>query len=306
MPRDTTPLLAAAGSLPGSNVLHDHPAFLRASHSPWECIPQTYLVRLRALVLTFLTGSGIMAFYYKFTEFRDHPIWYLLFHFGSLSFVLSLIWHLITFAWTFTHLYYPELEGLDGGIESLIVRAMSLPSNMGSPRKQFRFTMFYSTTTVFSFMNAIAYWFVTRQHNPDATTTDGPFTDLFGVGWFKAFAMFSLYTTPALVMIIETMFFNSIKRPQALGAHFIGLVVLSGLYLGWASLGGHLTGCYPFYWLNPDHVGSKEAVAAYCIGFIGLAPLMFVLKQGFIGLREGLTNAPARMREVVRETFVDN
>ena len=58
-----------------------------------------------------------------------------------------------------------------------------------------------------------------------------------------------------------------------MGSHLLGLSSLSGLYLGWAALGGYLTGCYPFYWLNPDFVGSKEAVAAYCMGFVALAPL---------------------------------
>ncbi|KAJ6781661.1 hypothetical protein PWT90_01411 [Aphanocladium album] len=303
MARDTTPLLAAVGSLPGSNIIQDHPPFLRASHSPWNWIPQRLLVKLRGLVVAYLTGTGIMTAYYKLTEFTDHPKWYLLFHFGVLSFILSHFWHLVTFAWTFTHLYYQTVDDVDG-VEGWFIRLMSLPSNMGNLRKQFNFTMFYTTTTAFSFMNAISYWFVTRPHNPDATSTEGPY--LLGEGWFKSFALFSLYTTPAIVMIVEILFFNSIKRPQALGAHLIGLSSLSGLYLGWATLGGHLTGCFPFYWLNPEFVGSNEAVAAYCMGFVGLAPLMFVLKQGFIGLREGLTNAPSRMREVVRETFMDN
>lgn len=41
---------------------------------------------------------------------------------------------------------------------------MSLPHNMGSLRKQFYFTLFYSTATVFSFMNSVIYWFITRVH----------------------------------------------------------------------------------------------------------------------------------------------
>lgn len=42
---------------------------------------------------------------------------------------------------------------------------MSLPDNMGSLRKQFYFTMFYTTANVFSFMNSTIYWFITRQQN---------------------------------------------------------------------------------------------------------------------------------------------
>ncbi|TQV93680.1 hypothetical protein V2A60_004149 [Cordyceps javanica] len=307
MARDTTPLLAAAGSLPRpNNHLQDHPPFLRVSHSPWDWIPQRLLVKLRALVLVFLTSSGIMACWFKFTEFRDHPIWFLIFHFGTVSFVLTLVFHIIVFFWAFTHLYYPVVEGLEGPIESCIIRIFSLPSDMGSPRKQRCFHLFYTTTAVFAFMSAFLYWGVERPHNPRATVIGGPLTDLFGEGWFKSFAIFTLYTMPAIVMIIEIIFFNSIKRPQKIGSHVLCLSWICAMYLGWAALGGHLTGCFTFYWLNPKFVGSMEAVALYCVAFIGLAPLMFVLKQGFIGLREGLTNSPPRIREVVRETFVDN
>lgn len=46
----------------------------------------------------------------------------------------------------------------------------------------------------------------------------------------------------------------------------------SGLYLGWAAIGSVLTGVYPFFWLNEDEVGSREAVVANCIGFVALSP----------------------------------
>lgn len=71
-------------------------------------------------------------------------------------------------SWTFTHLYYPDPDGVQGGVESWIIRAMSLPANMGSLRKQFYFTLFYATATVFAFMNSSIYWFVTRQHETAA------------------------------------------------------------------------------------------------------------------------------------------
>ena len=59
---------------------------------------------------------------------------------------------------------------------------------------------------------------------------------------------------------------------QALGYHFLGLVFNSGLYLAWAAVGKALTGTSPFFWLDEAEVGSKEAVTAYCIGFVCLAP----------------------------------
>lgn len=60
---------------------------------------------------------------------------------------------------------------------------------------------------------------------------------------------------------------------QAIGSHLLGLVFLSGMYLGWAAIGKLLTGWFPFFWLDFEQVGSEEAVTAYCIGFVILAPL---------------------------------
>lgn len=52
--------------------------------------------------------------------------------------------------------------------------AMSLPSNMASLRKQFYFTMFFTTTTVFAFMNSTIYWFITRQHHSGSGPEPSP------------------------------------------------------------------------------------------------------------------------------------
>jgi hypothetical protein len=60
---------------------------------------------------------------------------------------------------------------------------------------------------------------------------------------------------------------------QAIGSHVLGLVFFSGLYLGWAGIGKALTGWYAFDWLDKSIVGSEEAVTAYCIGFVFLAPI---------------------------------
>jgi hypothetical protein len=51
---------------------------------------------------------------------------------------------------------------------------MSLPRNMASLRKQFHFTMFYTLTVVFAFMNSTIYWFITRAHNLDDDSGDAP------------------------------------------------------------------------------------------------------------------------------------
>lgn len=38
-------------------------------------------------------------------------------------------------------------------------------------------------------------------------------SDLFGEGWFKAFVLINLYGVTSVIMMIEILFFNSIKRP---------------------------------------------------------------------------------------------
>ncbi|RCI10033.1 hypothetical protein L249_8736, partial [Ophiocordyceps polyrhachis-furcata BCC 54312] len=307
----STPLLAAAGSLPSLNVLQDHPPFLRVSHSPWGCIPQNVLVLLRGAYLVYLAAVAAMIGHYKLTEESEDSQWRHFFDFALISYGLVMLYHAITFSWTYTHLYYPDADGVQGGIESWIVGAMSLPRNMGSLRTQFYFTLFSAATTVFSFMNTAIYWFVTRQHDeaggeflvssaafselardgslpsPDARVMD--VSDLFGEGWYAAFCLFNLYGVTSGLMVLETLFLNSTKRPITLGSHFLGVMVLSGLYLAWAALGHSLTEWYPFFWMDEEEVGSKEAVTLYCIAFVLLSPIMYTLKLGFVGIREGLT-----------------
>ncbi|PTB43626.1 hypothetical protein M441DRAFT_135928 [Trichoderma asperellum CBS 433.97] len=282
---DSTPLLIGSGSLPGPTVLQDHPVFLRASHSPWFCIPQNVLVFFRGLILAYLVATGCLILNYELTEDTTLSNYRLFFDFAIISFVLVLLYYIITFCWTFTHLYYPDVEEVDGRLEWIIISMMSLPRNLASLRKQFYFSLFYTTTVVFAFMNTVIYWFITRPHDIETA----PVSDIFGQGWFKSFCILNLYGITAIIMIIEILFLNSIKRPFSIYAHIFSLLVLAGLFLAWAAIGRAATGVYSFFWLDPQEVGSQEAVAAYCIGFVLLAPICFIFMQGFVGIRESLT-----------------
>ncbi|PHH92910.1 hypothetical protein CDD83_3741 [Cordyceps sp. RAO-2017] len=329
----STPLLSAAGGLPGPNVMQDHPAFLRVSHSPWGFIPQNVLVALRGIVLAYLTATAFMIGHHKLTEESEVGQIRHLFDFGLISYGMVTLYHLMTFCWTFTHLYYPDADAIRGGVESLLVRAMSLPSNMGSLRKQFYFTLFYAVTTVFSFMNTAIYWSVTRPHegggageallmaaaasdvptglgevasSSTMTTIEGPFSDLFGEGWFTVFVLCNLYGVTSGFMVFETLFLNSTKRPIAIGSHFFGVMFHAGLYLAWAAAGKALTDAFPFFWLDEAEVGSKEAVTAYCMGFVLLSPIMYTLMLGFVGIREGLTRPGSEQAVGEAREDVDN
>ncbi|KAH6610042.1 hypothetical protein Trco_000062 [Trichoderma cornu-damae] len=313
---DSTPLLGASS---GTIILQDHPVFLRVSHSPWRFIPQNVLVFFRGLILAYLIATAIIVANYELTVDPNLTNWRLLFDFALISGVMVLLYYMITFSWTFTHLYYPDAEDIDGGIEWCIISIMSLPRNLASLRKQVYFTVFYTATVVFSFMNTFLYWFITRPHDLETSSiaitgqgnpgkgemwdeaprplADAPFSDVFGQGWLKAFSIVNLYGVTSIIMVIEILLLNSIKRPLAIGAYILGVMILAGLYLGWATIGHAATGVYAFFWLDKAVVGSQEAVTAYCIGFVLLAPLAFVFMQGYVSLRESLTQRRTILQE---------
>ncbi|EFY95902.1 hypothetical protein X797_010896 [Metarhizium robertsii] len=308
----STPLLSQNG-LPAPVIMQDHPVFLRCSHSPWRWIPQNALVGLRGCVLAYLVATSVMTGHYKMNveESEDSPLANM-FDFSLISYAMTFMYHLITFAWTFTHLYYPEPNEVEGRAERWIIKTMSLPRNMASQRKQFHFNLFYIATTVFCFMNSTIYWFVTRQHDAGdaanvaskvaanvigasvnmssaATLPDTPFSDLFGEGWFTGFMKINMHAINSCIMTIECLFFNSIKKPHAIGSSILCTAALSGLYLVWGGIGKSVSGKFPFFWMDEEQVGSKEAVSLYCTGFVGLSVMMFALMHGFVGIRESLT-----------------
>ncbi|KAK0767133.1 hypothetical protein N5P37_000866 [Trichoderma harzianum] len=322
---DSTPLLVGSNELSaGRALLQDHPVFLRASHSPWCFIPQNVLVFFRGLILAYLIAASILVLNYETTDAAPGETnARLFFDFAIISGAMVLLYFIITFSWTFTHLYYPDPEEIEGGIESWVVNVMSLPRNLASLRQQFYFTLFYITTVVFSFMNTVIYWFITRpydlENNDNGGTGDDdngngnngngdgngflaaapntPFSDIFGEGWLKAFAIVNLFGITSIIMVFEILFLNSIRRPSTISAYLFALMVFAGLYLGWAYIGHAATGIYPFFWLDPAEAGSQEAVTAYAIGFVLLAPIMYIFMQGFVGIRESLVRPHVIIQE---------
>ncbi|KAK1251268.1 hypothetical protein MKX07_005823 [Trichoderma sp. CBMAI-0711] len=331
---DTAPLL---GNRPA--LIQDHPVFLRASHSPWSLIPQSVLSFIRGSILAYLTVAAILILNYELTNppLNANPSdpgdsdpndpgpdpndpsfstiaqtvtnWRLFFEFPIISFGLVLWYFVVTFSWTFTHLYYPDADDVDGRVEYAIIRLMSLPRDLGNARYQFYFTLFYFVTVAYSFMNSAIYWFVTRPHDlvhvvlglfsqgcPDqvklwdatAVTLAGPFSDIFGEGWLRAFVLINLYAVTPGIMVTEVLFLNSIRRPNGIGGYLFALLVFAALYIGWAFIGHAATDVWPFFFLDTAQVGSTEAVVAYSIGFVLLAPIAFIFMQGFVGVRESL------------------
>ncbi|KAK1964445.1 hypothetical protein LY78DRAFT_704380 [Colletotrichum sublineola] len=331
----TTPLLHGHADLddvhglptPASyGQIQDHPAFLRACHSPWRCFPQSLLCWVRGGVVVYLTGVGAMVLDYKLRQESPYSNWRVVFDFSVVTFSLLLAYHALVLGWTYTHLYHPQIEETRTGWEYWALRALSLPHDMASLRNQFYFTLFYTVTTVFTFMNTVVYWFVTLAHDdrgtgepPQPQPSGGstvsymigdslnyewtrledahndephePFTEIFGKGWFKAFVILNLFGITSIISLFEIFYLNSIKRPWAVGAHTLGVIFFAGLYLGWAAIGKLETGADAFYWLNEKEVGSREAVVASSIGFVILAPIMYAFMYGLVGMRENIARA---------------
>ncbi|GKT54420.1 hypothetical protein ColTof4_13787 [Colletotrichum tofieldiae] len=324
-------------------LLHGHADFDDAHGLP---TPASYgqiqdhnlLCWVRGGVVAYLTAVGAMILDYKLRQESPYSNWRVVFDFSVVTFSLLLAYHAVVLGWTYTHLYHPHIEETRTGWEYWALRALSLPYDMTSLRKQFYFTLFYTVTTVFTFMNTVVYWFVTLEHDdkgtgepPQPQPSGGstmsymigdslgyewtrledahkngphePFTEIFGKGWFKAFVILNLFGVTSIISLFEIFYLNSIKRPFAVGAHTLGVIFLAGLYLGWAAIGKLETGADAFYWLNEKEVGSREAVVASSIEFVILAPIMYALMYGLVGMRENIARA-AHTRRVAAAAAV--
>ncbi|EFQ35720.1 uncharacterized protein GLRG_10875 [Colletotrichum graminicola M1.001] len=345
----TTPLLHGHADLDDAHGLptpasygqiQDHPAFLRACHSPWRYFPQSLLCWVRGGVVAYLTAVGAMVIDYKLRQESPYSNWRVVFDFSVVTFSLLLAYHALVLGWTYTHLYHPHIAEMRTGWEYWALRVLSLPHDMASLRKQFYFTLFYTVTTVFTFMNTVIYWFVTLAHDDMGTGEppqpqpsggsavsymvrdslgyewtrledahkDGPhepFTEIFGKGWFRAFVILNLFGITSVISLFEIFYLNSIKRPWAVGAHTLGVIFFAGLYLGWAAIGKLETGADAFYWLNEKEVGSREAVVASSIGFVILAPIMYSFMYGLVGMRENIARAAHTRRVAAAAALAD-
>ncbi|KAK3935571.1 hypothetical protein QBC46DRAFT_358152 [Diplogelasinospora grovesii] len=317
-----TPLLEDRALLPAPVVVVvDHPIFLRVCHSPWPCITQTVLVYLRAFVVAYLTALGIMLLDYNLDGQEDaHTAWSIVFQFPTLAFVLLWIYHIIAFSWTFTHLYYPDVDQEDRRWEYMVLRLMSPPFQTLRSRNRLYFSLFYTAVHVFVFTNALLYWGVAvplgHGHFPGGSdpaiwATNG---DLFGDGWFAPFCIINLYGVTAFIAFLEITIFNSIKRQVPVPTHVFALMFLLSSYLGFAAFGKLLTGHSPFFWLDPDFAGRTEILAAYCAAFTLLGPTVFAFMYGLIGMRENIArrddhappfNPEQFAREVARDVARD-
>lgn len=140
-------------------------------------------------------------------------------------------------------MHWPDIDPNDGRWESKLLRFMSPPEQTADSRKRFYFSLFYAVTHVFALLNVIIYWTLQVPNGHAHWPGDGgdgggddegffvivdgesgypPFKDIFAEGWFPAFSIFNTYVTPSIATVVESLFLNSMRRPE------VGLLVSMG------------------------------------------------------------------------------
>ncbi|KAK4651970.1 hypothetical protein QC762_607200 [Podospora pseudocomata] len=302
---ERAPLLSTRQGLPVANsslTVQDHPIFLRVCHSPWPWVSQSCLVYLRGLIFCYLTGLAGMLLRYKFHHEYPHnegkSNWHIFFEFASVAYLFFWLYHLITFCWSFTHLFFPDVDEDDNSWESVLLCKMSPPLQTPKSRKRLYFSIFYTISHVFVFMNTLIYWCILVPkgygHLPKGKegepVSDSTWKDFWGHGWFEPFCILNLYLVTSLIALFEIFVLNSIKRQVPVPAHVIATVFFLSAYLGWAAFGKWFTGLYPFFWMDPEIMKMTEYIASYVAGFLCLGPTVFAFMYGLIGMRENMTH----------------
>ncbi|EGO59271.1 hypothetical protein NEUTE1DRAFT_40570 [Neurospora tetrasperma FGSC 2508] len=279
--------------LPRPNgVVQDHPIFLRVCHAPWGFINQTTLVVLRGLILIYLTILAPMLLDYKLYKRQDGDSpWRIAFQFSTIAFILLWLYHLLAFCWSYTHLYYPDIDEEHNTWESALLRKMSPPEQTITSRNRLYFSLYYTVSHVFAFMNTFIFWafVVPKGHGELPKERQRGSGDDAGslVGMFPL--SLDILLKIALTRLAGDFFSHGcIKRQIPVHTHIIGLVVLLCAYLGWAAFGKLFIGRAPYFWLDPEIVRYRELMFGYCALFVALGPAFFAFMYGLISLREEL------------------
>ncbi|KAK3989346.1 hypothetical protein QBC44DRAFT_350600 [Cladorrhinum sp. PSN332] len=301
---ERTPLIDRSG-LPvpiGSSQVQDHPIFLRACHSPWPWLSQSALVYIRGLIFTYLSGLAVMLLIYKikyeYGEEEEKTAWCTLFEFSTLAYVSLWLYHFLVFSWSFTHLFYPDIEEQDQRWESTVIKKLSPPVQTSQSRKRFYFSIFFTIVHVIVIMNCVIYWSVLvpqgygkfpggGDEGAESVSISSAET-FFGDYWFQPYCLINLYCVTGLIALFEVFVLNSIKRQIPVGSHTFFVAFFLSAYLGWAAFGKLFTGEYPFFWMDRDEMEKTEYIASYVSGFVSLGLTVFAFIYGLIGMRENL------------------
>ncbi|KAI1074047.1 hypothetical protein F5B20DRAFT_574375 [Whalleya microplaca] len=291
------------------------PIYLRACHSPWRKVNQQVLLLLRLVFAGYLSAVFGVSLKYKLELEDEHTRWRIPFQFSTVSFILQWAYHLLVTLWTGMHLVFPKALEVDPAdchghqFRTRILQSLSPPNKANCPTRRYIFSMFYTISHVFPFMNTLVYWGILvpsghggfKQPNfphghpqplPNATVLYDPNKGLFEEDDIKAFSIINVWTLTTVIGLIEILGLNSIRRPTPVAGHVAGVMFSSGLYLAWAGIGKLATGHSGLFFLDPDLMSNfPGAVIAACIAFVSLSPGIFTYFYGLIAMRETMTAA---------------
>ncbi|KAI1326433.1 hypothetical protein F5Y16DRAFT_410840 [Xylariaceae sp. FL0255] len=306
MSSDTDPLLPRTESAEAEQQADSHPITVRVCHSQWKSIDGHVLVGLRSLVAAYLTAVAGVALKYKLEAQDDHNGWRIPFQFSTVSFIIMWTYHIIASIWTTLHTFHPDAADQRDVFRTFL----SPPVKLNAAGKYF-FSLFYTTATVFPFLNSVIYYGVllpsghggfkfpnTPPHHLGIgnSTTVFPFYDpgkgLFEEDEIKPFGILNIWTITGLIAGFEVIFLNSIKRQTPVTAHVGGIMGVTTLYICWAVLGKLLTDHAGLFFLDPKLMGGSVAAAiASAIGLITASAGTLTYMYGLTAMRETITGA---------------
>ncbi|KAE8442242.1 hypothetical protein EG329_003713 [Mollisiaceae sp. DMI_Dod_QoI] len=268
--------------LPKDRKKDDHPIFLRVCHSPWLGINQKALVGLRGLTAAYLVVSFLMIIDYELR--RNKHGWLTIFEFSNVQYLIQALYHIIAFTWTFMHLHYPHHASQTQTVSTRFQRFLSPPRQHATTKNRTWFSIFYSAANTFPYTSALIHWAILIPKNKTSIPAD----QIFNHGWFTSFFVINKWGISALIAFIEILFFSSIRCQETIGAHILGLSILSWIYVAWAFVGYIVTDQYPYFFFDHKQVGWEYAVGSWA-GFAVITDVFFFFVYGLTALRQQFT-----------------
>ncbi|CZT42039.1 uncharacterized protein RSE6_01869 [Rhynchosporium secalis] len=274
--------MSASTSLLPKNKKDDHPIFLRVCHAPWAGIGQKALVGLRGLTATYMLVSFAMIIDYEAKHTKDGKLAW--FKFSNITYGIQTLYHWVTLIWTFMHLHYPHHSTSTPSNASAVQKLLSPPRQNPSTQNRTWFSIFYTVAQTWPLVSTFIHWAILVPKGK--ATVPGDHT--FGHGEFTTFYVMSKYGVNCFIVLLEVIFFSSIKRQFPVGAHVVGLSLLTFAYIGWAYIGYIVTDKWAMYFLNHKEMQWEHVIGSW-VGFVVLTNIFFAVVYSITATREYLT-----------------
>lgn len=210
-----------------------------------------------------------------------------------------------------------HIAGEDRGFLAKVRTAISIPTTTDVNSKcHVTCSLFYTAAVTLPFATSVVFWLVLYRSNtslgPRAVAGPLPVDQAveaysFSGKLLREFLDINLNAVNSIIALVEIMLLGSVRkqkvssqsnceRPrrkltyqQPFGTHIVGLLVITIVYLVWASVFGHLiTGKFVYKFLDPLYNG-WTAIFLVVVGMLSLVAIMFLVQQGLHSWRERLS-----------------